>query len=322
MKKPTIILFFLLFAVTSRSQNLVPNGDFEYYTSCPTWPNQTNFATPWYDPTGATSDYFNACAPVSSFVNVPDGTMGFWQYAYSGVGYVGLQAIQNVGSEYREYIQVELTDSLYSGECYKIIFYINLLNRVKKGCNNIGAYLSQTAITTAAPNVLNFSPQILLPGNPVITDTVNWIKISGLYIATGGEKYITIGNFENDSNTVTQIIDAASPYDVAYYYIDDVSVLACADTGVSVAEYENDFDFKIYPNPNDGVMILDYHLLSDQSVMIEVYDLTGRLLKTFPITSESTQLIINSTELNAGQYYYAIRINGQLVKTEKLTIIK
>ncbi len=81
-------------------------------------------------------------------------------------------------------------------------------------------------------------------------------------------------------------------------------------------------DFKMYPNPNNGLMTLDYHLGDNETGTVEVYDLTGRILKSFVIQSRGTQLEINSTELSAGQYYYVIRVNGQLVKTEKLSIIK
>ena len=80
------------------------------------------------------------------------------------------------------------------------------------------------AIVCPQSEPYGLTPQILLQGNPPITDTVNWVKVSGLYQATGGEQYITIGNFNYDSTTVTQIVDAASPYDAAYYYIDDVSI--------------------------------------------------------------------------------------------------
>ena len=62
-------------------------------------------------------------------------------------------------------------------------------------------------------------------GNPVITDTLNWIKVSGIYIAQGGEKYITIGNFFDNAHTYEDTLNAQSQYIEAYYYIDDVSVL-------------------------------------------------------------------------------------------------
>lgn len=224
MKKLFLLFYLLLTIYYSKSQNLVPNGDFEFYTSCPTAPGQMNLAFPWHDPTGATSDYYNGCAPLSSFVNVPGTPFGQFQYAHSGVGYAAIIVMQSNGTNYREYIQVALIDTLEIGRCYSVSFYANLSDLLKKGTNNIGAYLSQMAITTAPPNVLNYNPQILLPGNPPIIDTLNWVKISGLYQAVGGEKYITIGNFKDDSNTSTQTIDTASQFDMSAYYIDDVSV--------------------------------------------------------------------------------------------------
>lgn len=230
--KKVFIVFFLLFGVLYlKSQNLVPNGDFESYSSCPSTGigHPVNLAFPWYDPTGATSDYFNGCADIASTFSVPSQTGGFYQLANSGVGYVGLYTMQSMGSNIREYIQVELIDTLVLGKCYSVSFYANLYNLLKKGTNNLGAYISQTAVTTAPPNVLNYNPQILLTNNLPILDTLNWIKISGIYYATGGEKYITIGNFKDDNNTLTQIIDTASLYDDSYYYIDDVSIYEIKD---------------------------------------------------------------------------------------------
>ncbi len=225
-------IFFILFLFSYgiqgwiTAQNLVPNGDFEYYTSCPTWSNQIYSAFPWYDPNGATPDYFNACALPTSYMSVPDQLLGVWQYAHSGVAYAGLITGQGFGfgSNYREYIQVLLTDTLIYQKCYAICFYVNLYNKLKYGANNLGAYISQTAVTSIAPSPIPVAPQILLSGNSPIVDTVNWIQISGLYHANGGEQYITIGNFNYDSTTVTQIVDANSSWNAAYYYIDDVSV--------------------------------------------------------------------------------------------------
>lgn len=234
MKKVFFIFYFLFFVFYSKSQNFIPNGDFEFYTSCPSSiGNPISLAFPWYDPTGATSDYYNACAN-PDITGVPNqGGIGY-QFARSGNGYSGFFGGQSPGTNYREYIQIKFTDSLIFNNCYWVSFYLNLFNNQKYAINNNGAYISNTPVTTAPPNVLNYNPQILLPGNPLITDTLNWIKVDGLYQANGGEKYITIGNFKDDLNTSFQIIDTSnfsSP--AAYYYIDDVSLFEIknADAG-------------------------------------------------------------------------------------------
>ena len=88
VKKRAFILFFFVMLnmfqhITSNAQNLVPNGNFEFYTTCPATWGHTILAYPWTDPNNSSSDYFNACAPVSSTCSVPNQTFGFWQYAHS-----------------------------------------------------------------------------------------------------------------------------------------------------------------------------------------------------------------------------------------------
>jgi Secretion system C-terminal sorting domain len=73
-------------------------------------------------------------------------------------------------------------------------------------------------------NVILDSPQIINYSNPIINDTFCWVKISSLFLAKGGEQYITIGNFKNDNQTTTKISNPTG-VDQQGYYIDDVSVI-------------------------------------------------------------------------------------------------
>jgi hypothetical protein len=106
------------------------------------------------------------------------------------------------------------------------VFYTNLQNTgITYAVNNIGINFSNTSITnTGTGYILNLNPNILKFNNPIINDTLNWVEISGIYIANGGEKYITLGNFFDDANTDT-INTGNGWYLGAYYYIDDVSVI-------------------------------------------------------------------------------------------------
>ncbi|MBL7888090.1 MAG: T9SS type A sorting domain-containing protein [Bacteroidia bacterium] len=325
MKRIFIIYYLLLIVLYSKSQNLVPNGDFETYSSCPNGPAQTNLATPWYDPTGATSDYYNSCATALSGIGVPfqsNGAVTLFQPAFSGNAYMGLFASQNNASDYREYIQVKLSDTLSFGQCYLVTFNINLMNLLKKGCNNVGAYLSTTAISTTAPNVLNYTPQILMSGNSAITDTVNWIKISGIYTALGGEEYLTIGNFQNDSNTTFQIADTANPFDGCYYYIDDVSVINCNDTLSSVSEIENQYDFQLYPNPNNGSFTVEYAIEENDQADLCVYSVEGKKIACYKLNANDKKILIQENLFSNGMYFYQIHLNGKIAMQDKLIIIK
>jgi hypothetical protein len=66
--------------------------------------------------------------------------------------------------------------------------------------------------------------------NTIINDTLNWRKIEGVFVATGTEKYITIGNFYDVAHTatvpVTGSATTANPY--SHYLIDDVLVMDTA----------------------------------------------------------------------------------------------
>jgi hypothetical protein len=62
-------------------------------------------------------------------------------------------------------------------------------------------------------------------GNPIISDTLNWIKIQSIYNSVGGEKFITIGNFNNDITTDTITSNSSGSSGSAYYLIDDVFLI-------------------------------------------------------------------------------------------------
>ena len=69
-------------------------------------------------------------------------------------------------------------------------------------------------------------------------------------------------------------------------------------------------------------MTLEYHLEDNQVAEINIYDLAGRAIKTYPVNSKSTLLAISESELQSGTYYYIIKVNDKTVKAEKLVIIK
>lgn len=204
--------------------NLIPNYSFENYISCPNSGAQIYLATPWIGSSGGGGvEYYNSCGTLQ--FSVPYQGSLYYQLARTGNAYAGLFMLNGYGGDYREYLQVELIDSLESGKCYFVKFYVNLLNNIDLAVNNVGLYFSDSLFTTSTPwEIAPYSPQILRFGNKPINDTVNWVEISGVHIANGGEKFISIGNFFNDINTDT-IHTGTSIYNGAYYYIDDVSVI-------------------------------------------------------------------------------------------------
>src|ERR1700740_2272350 len=109
---------------TKSQTNLIYNGDFEIYSSCPTGysdpsqvPNyEINKCQGWTTPTYGTSDYFNICSS-NPFVGVPTNGLGI-QQPYNGNAYCGFLALSfnGQGSCYSgdywfEYIQGQLSQA-------------------------------------------------------------------------------------------------------------------------------------------------------------------------------------------------------------------
>ena len=210
---------FLLFALANQhlsinaQPNLVPNYSFEIDSLCPDGGSEINYAPPWHT-AGGSPDYFNACAGSSLWtVGVPLNHAAY-QYAKTGDAYAGIFCyfLNPPPVEYKEYLQVKLTDSLIVNRKYCISFYVNLTTSLGQAFggapyNNLaikemGMYISDTAVFRADQLTLPFVPQIKSPVGVFLDDTLNWTEISGEYIAQGGEKYITIGNFNNQTDTI------------------------------------------------------------------------------------------------------------------------
>ena len=212
----------LAFCTTIFSQNLVPNPDFETFIQCPAG-YHPGFGSlpcePWIAPTNGSSDYFNSCN--MGVVGVPNNAFGT-QPAHSGVAYAGGLYYYAGISNYREYIQVQLTEPLMAGQSYIVSLYYSL-GELTCSIDKLGVYLSETQITAPGNTLpLNVQPQLelMLP-----VDNVEWRYFSGCFIAVGGEEWITIGNFYSDTEiTVGTGCPLWGGMIASYVFIDDVLV--------------------------------------------------------------------------------------------------
>jgi hypothetical protein len=217
MRKSLLVMFLLSARFISAQGNLVPNGGFEINAGCPSASSQIYLATGWSSPSGATPDYYHSCATVAAY-SVPNNWEGE-QTPHDGSAYSGLIDFTWQG---REYIQIQLTDTLSAGQSYCVGFFVSLAGRSDYATMGPQMYISDSAIATTGLQAMTVSPQIL--NTTLIYDTVSWIQIFGEYIAQGGERYITIGRFFDNNNTQIDTIGNHNNY-VAYFYIDDVYVI-------------------------------------------------------------------------------------------------
>jgi gliding motility-associated-like protein len=298
-----IILLIGLDLNLSAQVNLVPNPSFEFFTTCPNSFDQISYAYPWYMPTLGTSDYFNSCD--SGIMGVPTNSFGY-QPARTGVGYAGAGV---VGS-YREYISCRLNDTLIKDKNYCVEFYINLSNVtffVASDSLVVGMYISNDSISDPSSQILPYSPQIFTAYSQYVNDTSGWTIISGTYLASGGETFITLGIYYSDNS-----IGGGG-----YFYFEDVSITECKDDTIVSITIPNIFT----PN-NDGINdFFEIKNLPEKS-STQIFNRWG--IKVFETTKSNVFWDGRTTsgiESVDGTYYYIITTEEEEVYKGFLQLI-
>ncbi|MBX9851535.1 MAG: gliding motility-associated C-terminal domain-containing protein [Cytophagaceae bacterium] len=255
MHRVCVFVFVLFLPVLSKAQNLVPNPSFEEYWPCtnnrpdipgcysscnagslPTPANLLNSATKyWKAATLASVQYLTACNVAISL----DDNINYWYQPRSGTAHIIIHTYGTYNSpgypEVRSYATVALSEQLQTGCRYEITFYAKRAKDKYFGgapyhsgiaTDGLGAYFSSDSIcndSTTTP-LYSLIPQMQNPAGQMVFDSINYVKISGIYTALGSEKYLTIGNFKNNTNTVTSK-PAFPGHTAGAYFIDDVSVI-------------------------------------------------------------------------------------------------
>ena len=299
--KKIALLVFCFFLLKGYGQNLVPNPSFEIDSLCPDSGGELNYAPPWHS-AGLDPDYFNACAPTTPvYVSVPFNAAGY-QYARTGNAYAGLYCYGNtLTGDASEYMQVRLMDTLEHEKTYCISFYVNRAipqntynNEV--AITKVGLYISDTAIMDTSQHTMSYySPQIVSPAGVYLGDTTNWVEISGMYLAHGGERYITIGNFSAITDTLGMI--HKNNASTAYYYVDDVSVERC-NVGVEEIAEET---INISPNPATNQFTIENSQLRIN--VIHIYSVLGKEVFSQQLTTNNQQLSIDVSMWKEGVYF-------------------
>lgn len=312
------------------AQNLVPNFGFEQNSNCPSTEDQVQFCDGWtkYSTGTSTPDYYNSCS--SFFFSVPNNQAQF-QLDHRNCGaYMGLATWTYNIVDYREHIGIQLSQPLIIGQKYYLSFYTvmagqsNGTDYYDNPSNNIGMRLSTVAYSSTNPAPIdNFTH---LRSVSIISDTANWVRISGSIIADSAYQYMILGNFYDDANTDTTTLTCSTCLNwYSYYLIDDVcistdsnlcnggiDILPC---NVSIEENTLQSKINIYPNPaNNYINIAKENDLNDLGITI--YNSIGQILyneqkiisnnKQIDISTFSSGLLFIKIESNKQQFIYKL----------------
>lgn len=229
------IYILMLYCCTPRQgygQNLVANPSFENIVACP-WiadqlpiaPGPATSLLNWFKPNCGTVDYFNPCA-TSSLFSTPQNIRGY-QQPHDGNAYIGCVIYSSLQNICREYAQSLLLSTLVADRPYYVSFWVSLADGTDgiSATDQIGAYLGPGYIISNGTAHIDYvTPQVTLPNGNLVTDTANWTKISGVFVATGNESAIMLGGFVPFANQNMAVQQNGPNSIFSYYYIDDVCV--------------------------------------------------------------------------------------------------
>ena len=216
------------------------------------------------------------------------------------------------GGKAREQFENKLKDTLKAGHRYYFSMYVHLFDTIPAstsgegqivGINSFSAYFSDTVVNWRSNfDITRFTPQVQI--NQMVADTGHWVLLQDTFVATGGERYMCIGNFKPDSLLQWQLVDSIRNDSItAYYFYDDISLidLDSAKVGIGILQLGNNKEqLKVYPNPANQSIVI-----SQQSIVktIEVYDVVGKSIEDLKMSRLENEIQIQVSDLSSGIYF-------------------
>lgn len=223
------MILLILRSSIAYGQELVNNGGFEDFVHCPATINQSNLSLVkgWKQASKGTSDYFHSC---SRMVGVPKNSFGS-QEAKNGNAYLGLLSFSPARRNYREYMQTKLKTPLKAGQKYCVEFYVSLADNAQFMVDGLGIHFSRAKLNSKNDKRLAVAPQINNPTRNYLQNDEGWTLLSDVFVAEGGEQFITLGNFIADGDLRIRKRNLKLEEDeilhaYAYYYVDELNIHA------------------------------------------------------------------------------------------------
>jgi len=228
IKKIFVYLFFGLSFLLHGQQigNYVANGSFESLYTCITQPSILK-TKGW-----SCIDSSQYCAPIlhKCWGNVPVNGVGY-QNPKDGEAYARLSLWCPIcpSPSSRSNIKNRLKKTLDLGKTYCVKMYVSCQDLCPQAISDFGFYFGDASIDTIIYNArrpLTFlSPQVLNPTTNFITDSMNWIPITGTFTSNGTEKYLIVSNFKSDVTTNTITTGYLQGNGFAEYFVDAISCM-------------------------------------------------------------------------------------------------
>jgi gliding motility-associated-like protein len=307
------ICFLLCVLSVQGQQNLIQNGSFEEYDPCPA--HFEIFAPKyWYNTSINTPNNYSSICFSDSTSGVPYNAPGF-QYPQDGNAYAGA-GVYAFSSNQREMITNKLSQPLDSNNTYCLTFYVNAADNDswRTYIDKIGIYFSTDSIHFNTYYLLPVTPQLYTPDGLFFSDTINWTKVDVSYIASGGERYMTVGNFNSDADTDTIFGGDNIAQAMGYLFYDNFSLVECnpppPPTEIIIPNV-------FTPNGDQLNETFDIENLPDNSSLI-IYNRWGNVV----YQSDNYQNNWKGENNSSAVYYYILTLPNGQIKKGTITLLK
>lgn len=186
----------------------MPNGNFESFTNCPTGLKQLKSATHWSPANAGSPEFYHTCGFSAEIL------------PFKGKGMAGL-IVLDVLRDGVEYLQVQLKDSLIKGHNYCFKMHLLASSDNEKFIDKIGAHFTKEAIKTPNWEALILNPKVY--SKKILGASKKWEALETEFVAKGGEKFMTIGNFF-ESWHLKEKLNSEGKKTYSYYFLDEILV--------------------------------------------------------------------------------------------------
>jgi outer membrane protein OmpA-like peptidoglycan-associated protein len=217
------LFIFLLFSFRSQAQNLLMNAGFEDENICTEFIK--NCAPEGWISTSLKSDYY----------------FDDRRNAHEGGHFIGLMVTGDIYTpKPHNYVRSRLLCGLRAGSHYRFECFVRSSHRV---LDSVGIYFSDDDILYRKEGMKNAVPQLWIRPSLQEPESKSWRKVSLEYVATGNERFLSIGDFMKKPHPLLNQPDLGIDF---YFFVDDVSLVPinpnekiCPDTErIKEEEYE------------------------------------------------------------------------------------
>jgi hypothetical protein len=315
------LLTALVGALVCSAQNLVPNGDFETHGDCADGAD-FGMLTYWSVPYGCVeAGYANACTPPPNdiYFGVPQNILGY-ELAHSGVGYLALRTFTTAELNTQGYVYSTLYDPLVAGQTYCVQLWMSRCDSASFKTDTFHALLTELIPDVNDDQDTGWAQDAAVTFNTSGVNENGWYLLEGSFIAVGGERRLTLGNFLLDEAILADTTFIGYHYQAPYYagyYIDDVYLGPC---DIGVPERSGKQPALVYPNPLAAGEPL-YVEWSNAGYTWCLRDARGEHVSAGTVRKGSTSAVLNSDSWPAGVYMLTLKTPDGTEVTQRVVIL-